>query len=310
MTPLNKRGEATIDFLSASFGDGTLKKKVADMLKNKDEFEKEHVTIESVNQCRWGGATPYHCKDCRSGVRESTYLLDTPPKRMIYDVSQCYQKQHGKRINALAKTSGLTEKQRSFTFDNYRCDKNNQHVFDYLKNWVESYAEDNSKCISWIYICAEYSNENKGGNGTGKTYSTCAVVNSLCENGIQTLFCRTVDMLDTLRSSYSDGGEDELPLMNRYINVPVLALDDFGKEQLSGWGAEKLYSIVDGRLSRGLPLIMNSNYSLDDMYTNPWKFIKKDAGEKAEGHIRAIVSRIGDNSEIFTLGGRDRRLFK
>ncbi len=110
-----------------------------------------------------------------------------------------------------------------------------------------------------------------GNNGTGKTWLVAAVVNALMAEGLPALFLTVPDLLDHLRATYSPGAEVEYDdLFEQIKTVPVLVLDDLGKQQSTPWAKEKLFQLINARyLNRGPRLLTfcTSNESYDELVT-------------------------------------------
>jgi DNA replication protein DnaC len=119
-----------------------------------------------------------------------------------------------------------------------------------------------------------------GPHGVGKTHLAAAAANRALEGGHAVFFAIVPDLLDHLRASFDPGrgevGYDEL--FEEVRTAPLLVLDDLGAQATSPWAAEKLYQIVNYRTLTGLPTIVTTSSTLDEL---------------ARTHPR-VVSRIGD----------------
>lgn len=133
-------------------------------------------------------------------------------------------------------------------------------------------------------------------NGTGKTHISYAIAKYLFEKGWNVEFCKVGSLLESLRISLrkKDFGESNA-LLNKITKVKgLLILDDIGgNEKISEWVLDKLYSIVDYRYEEILPTIFTSNCNYDELAL------------KVGGRIS---SRIVGMTELFELGGLDKRL--
>jgi len=70
-------------------------------------------------------------------------------------------------------------------------------------------------------------------------------------------------LLEKIRRTFSRTdaqGLTESDVFNAYLTVPLLVIDDVGKEKASEWTLATLYSIIDGRYERALPIIVTTNY--------------------------------------------------
>jgi len=218
------------------------------------------------------------CVECE----DSTRMVDG--KKIMFNTAACKATQ--KRLRMLAK-SGLFGKDITETFEAAKIDRHNQVLYDYLqKEWDRK---------QWLYI---YNHD----NGTGKSYTGNAIANMLANEGIQSLVIREVDMAAQIQETFSDKtGKNEFDLMSKWKNVPVLIMQDFGKQGgRSDWWPQKIYDIMDHRLIAGKTTILTSNYDLTSK-----KIIIDRFGDN---HGSAIYSRLNGICEIWDLAGPDRRM--
>lgn len=117
-------------------------------------------------------------------------------------------------------------------------------------------------------VCERYAIKPKcwlilqGQRGAGKSHLAYAIAKRAMGNGVS-VFCHNVpELLDMMRAGYKDGSYDML--LNDLMNVELLVLDDLGAQATTDWTAEKLYEIVNARSRRTLPMVVTTNYNLDD----------------------------------------------
>ncbi|MPN46709.1 hypothetical protein SDC9_194306 [bioreactor metagenome] len=120
--------------------------------------------------------------------------------------------------------------------------------------------------------------------------------------GVQPLVIREIDMASQIQASFDDKtGESEYALMGKFKEIPVLIIQDFGKQGgRSDWWPQKIYDIIDHRLIKGRATVITSNYDLTNKRLITSRF--------GENHGAAIYSRLNGKSEIWDLAGPDRRL--
>ncbi len=102
-----------------------------------------------------------------------------------------------------------------------------------------------------------------GPTGIGKTHLAISIFMNLKSKGKDAMFVFVPDMLDELRNSYSDSGDNYVPKFNYIKEAKILVLDDFGSENYSRWAFEKLYQIITWRYNRKLPTIITSSNDFD-----------------------------------------------
>lgn len=120
----------------------------------------------------------------------------------------------------------------------------------------------------------------QGQVGSGKTHLAAAIANKLIANNIDVLFLVVPDFLDEMRMSYGSLGEfDEVAMMNRAKNAPILILDDLGMHNFSQWTKNKLFTLINYRLNNNLPMIITTNLNMDEL--------KEIVGERITSRIIA-----------------------
>lgn len=130
-----------------------------------------------------------------------------------------------------------------------------------------------------------------GNVGTGKTWLGAAIARSLMLDGppVPATLITVTDMLAQLRQSIGhDLGID----MAQFATAPVLILDDLGQEQQTDWTREQMYRLAHARSHNGLPIIVTSNLSGDQI--------------KAQYEPRT-VQRLFGGASLINIPGESRR---
>ena len=127
--------------------------------------------------------------------------------------------------------------------------------------------------------------------GTGKTFKAAQIVNELVEKG-QRCYLTSITRL-------VNGMPKELAERNRYIDrlndYDLLVLDDFSAERKTEYMQEAVYLIVNARYVAGLPLIITTNLTADEIKnTNDITF-------------QRTYSRISEMCHPILVDGADRR---
>ncbi|MCX7616676.1 ATP-binding protein [Tepidiforma sp.] len=129
-----------------------------------------------------------------------------------------------------------------------------------------------------------------GPNGCGKTHLAGAIANRALERGRSVFFAVVPDLLDHLRASYMPGRElpyDEL--FDRVRTADLLILDDFGAQAATPWAQEKLYQVVNYRHVSGLPTVVTSDRSLEELQAANPRIVARIADPRA-GAVLAIIA--------------------
>lgn len=139
------------------------------------------------------------------------------------------------------------------TFTNFDVRRNMQ-AYQQCKSYAEREGlfTDDRNCLI-IY----------GDVGTGKTHLAASIANHLIEMGIPVLFGTFSDHLEHIREEYDS------PHPRKYLsemkNVPLLVLDDFGKEKRTEWTQQILFGIVNYRYEHKSPFVITTNFNIDGL---------------------------------------------
>jgi len=103
--------------------------------------------------------------------------------------------------------------------------------------------------------------------GTGKTYLASCVVNAFLDNLKRVTFGGVVNLLGRIRRSYNrdtpEGEaqqEQEWEIIEELTTVPLLVLDDLGKERVRDWVEEILFRVIDTRYGEKRLLVVTTNF--------------------------------------------------
>ena len=105
-----------------------------------------------------------------------------------------------------------------------------------------------------------------GTYGCGKTHLAAAIANYRAGINREPLFVVVPDLLDHLRSTFGPNSNvtyDEL--FEEVRSAPLLVLDDLGTQSATPWAREKLYQILNHRYVAGLPTVITTANSIDEV---------------------------------------------
>ena len=133
--------------------------------------------------------------------------------------------------------------------------------------------------------------------GAGKSHVAAAIANQLLGKGIAVIFLTERHIFQRIRKTYSQNGGDEAEVMEIFESVPLLVIDDVGKEKPSAWSLSTLYAIIDGRYEKALPTIITTNFDTKDLKIR----ITPDGGD--ETAASAIIDRLTEMCIGVTMTG-------
>ena len=96
--------------------------------------------------------------------------------------------------------------------------------------------------------------------GSGKTFAAACAVNALIEAGYPCLMTNFSRVANTISGMYEK--QTYLDSLNDYA---LLVLDDLGAERSTEYMNEIVFNIIDGRYRAGLPMIITSNLTIEEL---------------------------------------------
>lgn len=164
----------------------------------------------------------------------------------------------------------------------------------YEKATHELEAEYTQKVLDGksLYIFGEF--------GTGKTHLASAIARKLVWKRKRVRMLTGIDITMMLQATYGSS-DSETKVLATLAKVPILIIDDMGKEPPSDWVLSRLFAVINARYDEMLPTIITTNYEKSALIERMGKHGDHDTAE-------AMVSRICEMCEPIKLTGEDRRL--
>ena len=164
------------------------------------------------------------------------------------------------------------------TFDEKKNPEAYAQAVAYANN--ENLFKDPRNCLLFV-----------GTPGTGKTHLAASIANRLVEIGIETRFGTFQSHLDEIRKEFDTSGQKHY--LDDIKGVPLLVLDDLGKERKTDWTKSVLYDVINYRYEHMLPTIITTNLSADDI---------------ANHCESAVWSRLNEMCDTVVMVGKDNRM--
>ena len=151
-----------------------------------------------------------------------------------------------------------------------------------------------NRCVAYAKNFIPTTSENLffvGTPGLGKTHLSLAIADTVINQGFLVVYASAGDILRRLGDERFSYGKDENILFETLSTADLLILDDLGTEFKTNFSTSNLYDLINTRLSKGLPMIINSNL---------------DGNELSNAYTPAIISRLS-GFNIYTFEGEDIR---
>lgn len=146
---------------------------------------------------------------------------------------------------------GFPESEMSgWTFEN--ADGSNEKIMSAMKNYVANFDDLRQQGKGLLLF---------GTVGTGKTYAAACIANALIDKGYPVLMTNFARIANTVQGLF-EGRQEYYDSLNRF---PLLILDDLSAERKTEYMQEIVYNVIDSRYRAGLPLIVTTNLTSEEL---------------------------------------------
>lgn len=189
------------------------------------------------------------CND-KQVLKKIPTTCDCRNSRYVAEQEQIRQQEFEAQLAQAWSSTGLAITTfRRDTFD--ADDRANEKISRTCRRYVEKWPEIREKNYGMLFY---------GSVGTGKTFLSHAIANALIAQGVSVLVTNFSKILNVVMSSRDR--QRVLDGMNAY---QLLVIDDLGAERGTDFAREVTYAVIDQRGQVGLPLIITTNLSLDEI---------------------------------------------
>jgi DNA replication protein DnaC len=152
---------------------------------------------------------------------------------------------------AVLRDMGVPPKYRVCTLANFETiTKDQYHALRAVERWIKGRELG-------LFLC--------GLQGTGKTHLAVAALLEMCAYGYRGRFVSVQELLLECRDSFRKDGSGLGDLLEELCGRGLLLLDDLGTENSTAFSRETMGQIVDRAYRNERPLIVTSNYPLEEL---------------------------------------------
>lgn len=197
-----------------------------------------------------------YCSKCNTKVQTRVEFMGI--KKTVRCVCACKRKE----LESYEYRKKLEEKYRqrricfeeanmmNWTFAN--DDRQNARISDAMQNYVKNFTEFRKDGKGLLLY---------GPVGTGKSYYAASIANALIDNGYSCLMTNFARLTNKIQGMF-EGKQEYIDSLNRYS---LLIIDDLGVERKTEYMAEQVYNIIDARYRSGLPFIITTNLTWEEL---------------------------------------------
>jgi len=136
-----------------------------------------------------------------------------------------------------------------------------------------------------------------GRPGAGKTHLLVAALRYLAlEKGIAGRYVEFMLLLSDIRAGFSQN-RSHMEILGPLLSVPVLAIDELGKERGTEWERSTLDELISRRFNSGLATLFATNYFLEGRAPpeSPGQVVRTRTPEfQREAESMSLSQRVGD----------------
>lgn len=232
-----------------------------------------------------------YCGKCNTKKQCKVNILGN--ERTVYCLCKCaVEKREAERIEQLRREKILhiqklrqlgfpDSDMQGWTFEKDDC--SNKKISEVAHNYVNNFDEMKKRGKGLLLF---------GNVGTGKTFISACIANALIDEGhacLVTNFARLVNIIGGLF------GEDKQDYIDNLDRFDLLVIDDLASERDTEYMGEVVQTIIDSRYRAGLPLIITTNLTSDELK------------HPAEIRKQRIYSRLFEMCVPVEVTGKDRR---
>ncbi len=138
-----------------------------------------------------------------------------------------------------------------------------------------------------------------GRPGCGKTHLLAAILRYLTlEKGVAGRYAEFMLVLSDIRAGF-DSRRGHMEILGPLLNVPILAIDELGKERGTEWERSMLDELISRRYNSGLTTLFATNYPIqpERIPTAPGTMVKTQGPQwQQEAETMCLAERVGQRS--------------
>ena len=224
-------------------------------------------------------------KQCRIklfGEEKTVYCL-CKCKKEQRDAEEAERKRRERMLNVKQlRESGFPDAEmQNWTFAS--DDGTNKKITDIAHKYVENFEEMKRRGKGLLFF---------GNVGTGKTFISACIANALIDKGYPCLVTNFARLVKTEGNYYQGENGYIADRLNKY---DLVVIDDLASERDTEYMGEIVQNIIDSRYRAGLPLIITTNLTSDELK------------RPAEIRKQRIYSRLYEMCIPVEVEGKDRR---
>lgn len=194
-------------------------------------------------------------KQCSQPIRGHFPTLVPHTGKLTLHYTQCQYFKSQQHLNKID-TFHMPKSMESASFETMHADANREELFRLGMDFVLNYRPGEYKKGLFLY----------GSMGSGKTYAMCAIANELAKRGTGCAVVYFPELIAQIKESFNSEGNNNVVIVEKLKNVPILMLDDIGSESVTSWMRDEVLGrILNHRMNHELPTFFTSNFNFEQL---------------------------------------------
>lgn len=199
-----------------------------------------------------------HCRVCGKAVQYRFQLESLNIDKLVRCICDCKKAELEEKERASKQEEYDRMRRQCFAESNMakwtfaKDDRRDEKISDAMRRYADNFADFKKDSKGLLLY---------GTVGTGKTYFAACIANNLIDKGYRVLMTNFARLINQIQGMY-DGKQNFIDSLNRY---DLLIIDDLGAERQSEFMQEQVFNIIDARYRSGLPLIVTTNLTSNQL---------------------------------------------
>lgn len=184
------------------------------------------------------------------------------------------------------------------------CDFEHFSLDYYSKSPDENGVVPYDKMRDMYFFCQNYAHNFSehsesllmiGNTGLGKTHLSLSIAKEVIKRGTNVIYGSIINLLSQAEKEHFGRSKGDTDTLEALTNADLIILDDLGSESQNSFYEMTLYNIINTRINLGKPVIISTNYSMNEL---------------SERYNDRILSRIIGTYRLLMFYGNDIRMRK
>lgn len=135
-----------------------------------------------------------------------------------------------------------------------------------------------------------------GPAGVGKTHLAAAIATRFAAQRADALYLTAMTIMERIQARYSrawDAGDDAVDVVETLKAVPLLVIEEFGREGSSAHARDKLFGVINARYGSASPTVLVTNLTLREVEDRDAALRSRVTDTEREDHGSAAIALVG-----------------